>query len=141
MIKYALPVAVLYFAVASTAVALPGSTLPQLTSPNDIVQGEQGQRQEQEPQGRVTRIRNTVITTTATTTTTAGTTITASTTAIATPTGLAALSAASPLGRSGTAHKLRKQTERAPDWGPFLVYAVSLLLASMRRPTRAWPRS
>jgi hypothetical protein len=37
MIKYALPVAVLYFAVASAAVALPGSTLPQLTSPNDIV--------------------------------------------------------------------------------------------------------
>ena len=38
MIKYALPVAVAYFAIASTAVALPGSTLPQLTSPNDIVQ-------------------------------------------------------------------------------------------------------
>ena len=38
MIKYALLVAVAYFAIASTAVALPGSTLPQLTSPNDIVQ-------------------------------------------------------------------------------------------------------
>ena len=38
MIKYAFPVAVLYFAVATAAVALPGSTLPQLTSPNDIVQ-------------------------------------------------------------------------------------------------------
>ena len=38
MIKYALPVAVLYFGVVSTAVALPGSILPQLTSPNDIVQ-------------------------------------------------------------------------------------------------------
>jgi hypothetical protein len=38
MIKYALPVAVLYFAVASAAVALPGSTLPQLNNPNDIVQ-------------------------------------------------------------------------------------------------------
>jgi ABC-type Zn2+ transport system substrate-binding protein/surface adhesin len=38
MIKYALPVAVLYFAVATTAVALPGSTVPQLTSPSDIVQ-------------------------------------------------------------------------------------------------------
>jgi hypothetical protein len=29
---------VLYFAVASAAVALPGSTLPQLNNPNDIVQ-------------------------------------------------------------------------------------------------------
>ena len=38
MIKYAFPVAELYFAVATAAVALPGSTLPQLTSPNDIVQ-------------------------------------------------------------------------------------------------------
>jgi hypothetical protein len=38
MIKYALPVAVLYLAVASTAVALPGATVPQLTGPNDIVQ-------------------------------------------------------------------------------------------------------
>ena len=38
MIKYALPVAVLYFAVASTALALPGSGVPKLTSPNDIVQ-------------------------------------------------------------------------------------------------------
>jgi hypothetical protein len=38
MIKYALPVAVLYLAVASTAWAVPGSTLPQLTSSNDIVQ-------------------------------------------------------------------------------------------------------
>jgi hypothetical protein len=38
MTKYALPVAVLYFAIASVAWAAPGSTLPQLTSPNDIVQ-------------------------------------------------------------------------------------------------------
>ena len=36
MIKYALPVAVLYFGVVSTAVAVPAQ--PQLTSPNDIVQ-------------------------------------------------------------------------------------------------------
>jgi hypothetical protein len=47
MIKYALPVTVLYFAVASTAVALPGSTVPQLTSPNDIVQvGSKSKREE-----------------------------------------------------------------------------------------------
>jgi hypothetical protein len=37
MIKYALPVAALYFAAVTTALALPSSSLPQLTSPNDIV--------------------------------------------------------------------------------------------------------
>jgi hypothetical protein len=38
MIKYVLPGAVLYLTVATTAWAMPSSTLPQLTSPNDIVQ-------------------------------------------------------------------------------------------------------
>jgi hypothetical protein len=38
MIKDALPVAALYFAAVTTALALPSSSLPQLTSPNDIVQ-------------------------------------------------------------------------------------------------------
>jgi hypothetical protein len=38
MIKYALPVAALYFAAVTAAFALPASSLPQLTSTNDIVQ-------------------------------------------------------------------------------------------------------
>jgi hypothetical protein len=38
MKKYVLPVAVLYLSAVSAAWAIPGSTLPQPTSPNDIVQ-------------------------------------------------------------------------------------------------------
>jgi hypothetical protein len=38
MKKYVLPVAVLYLSAVSAAWALPSSTLPQLTSPTDIVQ-------------------------------------------------------------------------------------------------------
>ena len=109
MIKYALPVAVLYFAVASTAVALPGSTLPQLTSPNDIVQV--GARAK--AKAMVRAIRGTpiaTITTTATITATIIATITSiittgATGATATATGptTGRPSAASPLVQSGTA--------------------------------------
>jgi|RhiMethySRZTD1v2_1073278.scaffolds.fasta_scaffold36291_4 hypothetical protein len=38
MKKYVLPVAVLYLSAITAAWAISGSTLPQLTSPNDIVQ-------------------------------------------------------------------------------------------------------
>ena len=38
MHKYVLPVAVLYLSGVTASWALPGSTLPQLTSPTDIVQ-------------------------------------------------------------------------------------------------------
>jgi hypothetical protein len=38
MFKYALPVAAIYLTAVSTAFALPSSSLPKLTSPDDIVQ-------------------------------------------------------------------------------------------------------
>jgi hypothetical protein len=38
MVKYALPVALLYITATTAALALPVSTLPQLTSPTDVVQ-------------------------------------------------------------------------------------------------------
>src|SRR5262245_27338010 len=89
MIKYALPVAVLYFAVGTAAVALPGSTLPQLTSPNDVVQvGSKGKgKGHAKGHGKVIPTTTIITTTTTITTATISTTITAATGDTATATG------------------------------------------------------